>query len=132
MGQNCARLDSDRCQALMDKALLHDFVRFFECPGQISLLLLRVKGNVIRPLGMDNRRACGESLLGIRDNRQRLIIDLNQIERVTSCVAICGDYGCDSFPDITDFVHCEYVVFRNSERVIAAANRESADLIFDF
>src|SRR5207247_10732034 len=33
--------------------------------------------------------------------------------------------------DVTDFIDCEHVVFGNPERLIAAASRQGADLIFD-
>src|SRR5437016_11821797 len=92
---------------------------------------VRAKGDVVGPLGMNHRRAWGQRLLRIRDYRQKLIFHANQIERVRSRIALLGDYGCDSLADVTDFIGCEHVVFGNPERLIAAAGRQGADLIFD-
>ena len=69
---------------------------------------------------------------GSDDDRQRFIFHLNQIERIPRRIAILGNDRRDSLTDVTDFVDGEDVVFGNSERFVAAANGQSADLIFDF
>ena len=81
---------------------------------------------------MNNRRARSESLLRIRDHRQRFILHSNEIERVTSGITILGDHRGDPLANVTNFVDSEDVVFGNPERFIAAANGQRADLIFDF
>src|SRR5215831_20395498 len=80
---------------------------------------------------MDNWRPQDESLFRIRDNRQGFIFHLNEIERIPRRVAILGNDSGDSLADVTDFVDGEDVVFGNPERLIAAANGQSADLIFE-
>src|SRR5262245_32937299 len=81
---------------------------------------------------MDNWRARGESLFRIRDYRQGFIFHLNEIERIPRCVALLGNDSGDSLADVTGFVNGEDVVFGNPEGFIAAANGQSADLIFEF
>jgi hypothetical protein len=53
---------------------------------------------------MNDRRVRRERLLGIRDDRERLIVYVNQIEGVPHRVPILGNYGGDSLANITDFV----------------------------
>src|SRR5262245_65329705 len=80
---------------------------------------------------MNNWRPRGESLFRVRDYWQGFIFHLNKIERISRCVAILGNDSGDSLSDITDFVDGKDVVFRNPECFIAAANGQSADLIFE-
>src|SRR5215813_3116349 len=131
MGNDPTRFDGDWRQALMHKALPYDFMRFVEGFGYVPFLLFRAKGHVVGPFWMDNWRSRSESLFRIRNYRKGFVFHLNKIERIPRRVAILGNDSGDSLADVTDLVDGENVVFGNPECFIAAANGQSADLIFE-
>jgi len=93
----------------MHKSLLDGSVCLFEGLVYIACLCSQRKAMLSGHSGMDYRRPGRERLLRICDNGQRLVFNLNQIERVARPIAVLGDYGRHALADIAHLVDCQDV-----------------------
>ena len=77
--------------------------------GQHVTRMIRVKNLVVASvIRVKDHRALGHRVVGCKNGRQRLVLDVNQQECGVSGFAIYGGDGGDRFTDITDSVGCKH------------------------
>ena len=81
-----ARLHGGRNQALLDDVVLDDDLRRRERRVDVAAAHDPVERLVARHARVHLRRAGGHGLLGIDDRRQRLVVDVDQLERILRLV----------------------------------------------
>src|SRR3990172_350001 len=128
-GHYAARLDGVGCQALVHQFLLDDFVRLLESFFDVALLVLPAKGHIVGPFGVDHWGAGRERFFRVSNRRQRLVLHVDQVERVARRIAIFGDNRRHSVAHVTDLVDRQDVMLGNSQSRVAGGGRQSADLI---
>ena len=110
-GQRGARLHRVGDQALLDDRLLdHDIglgKRFVDvaAPGDRPVERL-----VARDLGVQLGRAVGGSLLGLDHGIQRIVVDLDQVQRVVCLVTGLGDHDRDDVANVPNGVPSDAVI----------------------
>ncbi len=81
---------------------------------------------IARHVGVQLRRAVGRGLLRIDDGWQRLVVDVDQIERVLRLIAVLGDDDGDAVADVADDVGGDGLVGCDLEIGIRAAATRTA------
>ena len=108
-----AGLHRHRDQALLHVALLHHVRRVGE--GPIDRVVVEVElprvGDVRAEVVVDDR-GVGEGVLEVGDRRQRVVLDLDGLERVACRGGRLGDHHRHAVADVADLVDRERVVGR--------------------
>ena len=95
-GHRSVLLDREMRIPLEEKSVLKDFVGFGKPFFYIAKLQAHQLMNVpFFAIFVDSWLGSQESFLGIRDRRQDLIIDIDQVQRFKCCQLLAGDDGSD-------------------------------------
>ena len=115
-----ARLHRRRVHARIEHVLAHDDVRVLEdAVGGLAVAGLPVEDVVVRAaldLVADDRGALVERRLGVDDRRQRLVLDVDELERVARRVAVVGDDEGDLLVLEADLVGGQHVLHVGRQR----------------
>ena len=107
-----ARFHRIRDEPLLHDALADDDVSALERRIDVAARHRPVKRDVVRRFGVERRRPLLRSLLRIDDGRQRLVLDIDQLERVLRLVRRFGDNDGDRVAHVLDRVLGERVIRR--------------------
>ena len=107
-----ARLDGHRNQTLMDHAQLDDAIGLLEFAVDVASGERPIERDIGAQFRMRERRILFESLLGFANNRERIVIDFDQIQRIARDIPILGHDDGDRMPDKVDAVGGEHRVLR--------------------
>ena len=99
-----SRLHRRRDQALLDDSIADDDGGGRERSGDVAAFDRPVERHVVRNVRVQLRRAGGSGFLWIDHRRQRLVVDLDQLQRIVGLVFGLGHDDRDRVPDITDCV----------------------------
>ena len=115
-GKGRARLHGIRDEALLDDGFLHDHLGRAESLVDVPAAGHGpVEGLIALDFVVELRRVLGRSGLGRNDRVQRLVVDIDQVERVVRLTAALRD---DHGHDVTHVPHrilCDAVVFGNGQ-----------------
>ena len=101
LGHDAARLDGDRGQAAVLHPLLDHAIRPVArlLPGELAALERPVEGQVVVQALVDERRAGRERGLGIGRHGQRVVLNVDELERVTRGLERRRDDRCHRLAD---------------------------------
>ncbi len=119
--QRRPRLDRRRYQALVDDVERHDVGRSSDRQrGGFGIAVTMLARDVAGRLRPHQRRAWRNGVLHVDDHRQRLVVDLQRLRRVTRLLARFGNDGDNGFADVACRAYGERVLrWRRGRRAVA-------------
>ena len=108
-GHNATRLDRHRRQTLMVEPMLDDLVGFSECLVDVCTARHHMCVRDVRSeIRMGQRRAALDRCFGIRHGGQRVVIDVDRIDRIARDVWVDRDHDRHRMADKIDAVAGEH------------------------
>src|SRR5262245_36954260 len=130
--QHPTRFERDGSEALMGDPLGDDLISLFECGIDIPCPRTMMECDIRSELFMNDGGVRFDRFLGISDDIQRVIIDLDQIDCVTRLVVIGGDNYSNCLADEDYLALCEYWEFRHLQIRQGGGTWHIADLAVEF
>ncbi len=129
---DAARLDRHRREALMDQPMPDHAVGAAKRLVDAAAAGDRVRvGDVRAEIRMRERRSRLHRRLGVRDDRQRIVVDVDRLDRVARDVRIGGDRDGNGMADVVHAIAGEHGVLRRLQIRYRRRARDQAAGVVD-